>query len=91
MKPLLARRLVQAVPVLLIVVCLAFLLLRLAPGEERFHRAAPGSAGAAAYRAESGMPRGCGGCAAALSVYGLAGSDRFVAAPACGRGRAGAA
>ncbi|MGL4960505.1 MAG: ABC transporter permease [Inquilinus sp.] len=33
MKPLLARRLVQAVPVLLIVVCLAFLLLRLAPGD----------------------------------------------------------
>ena len=33
MKSLLARRLVQAVPVLLIVVCLAFLLLRLAPGD----------------------------------------------------------
>lgn len=33
MKSLLVRRLVQAVPVLLIVVCLAFLLLRLAPGD----------------------------------------------------------
>jgi peptide/nickel transport system permease protein len=33
MKSLLVRRLVQAVPVLLIVLCLAFLLLRLAPGD----------------------------------------------------------
>lgn len=33
MKSLVLRRLVQAVPVLLIVVCLAFLLLRLAPGD----------------------------------------------------------